>query len=215
MENEIKKQWPEGLEEYKEKFSEFPFNPQSGVYFLFENNELIYIGMAIDIYTRVLCHSKTVSFDRVWYIPVENDIDIVERQFIQHFRPRLNITDNPDNTPQKQEKAPDTTNETLESRKPTTEKQDPKYKVADLPAILSNASEHSLRNVLSTISDIEMTVVIKRYGLFNSTPRTLQYIGDEYNLTRQRICQIQKKAERKILHPSRMRSLINATTINL
>ena len=207
MENVIKKQWPEGFEKHRENFSEFPFNPQSGVYFLFENNELIYIGMATDIYTRVFCHSKTVSFDRVWYIPVENDIETVERHLIQHFRPRLNITDNPDNAPQKQEKAPDIAHETPESRKSHAIKQDPKYKVADLPAILSNAPREMLWKVLSTISDIERDVIIKRHGLFNRYPHTLQYIADEYNLTRERIRQIQRKAERKILHPSRMSRL--------
>jgi len=208
MEKLIKKQWPKELEGYKETLTEFKFEPKRGVYFLFDNNELVYIGKANDIYSRVRQHSQHRSFDKIHYIPLENDIEIIETQLIQHFRPRLNIADNPDN----QRKTTKTTE--IPTNKPSIavhKQPQPKYKLSDFPAILANTPEDILLKVLDTLSDIEKDVLIKRQGLLDTDSLTLQSIGDQYELTRERIRQIQKKAERKMQHPLRINKLLEYT----
>jgi len=203
MEKLIKKQWPKELEGYKETVKEFIFKPRTGIYFLFEKGELAYIGKAIDIHRRVFQHSHYRVFDKVFYIPVENDIEIIETQFIKHFKPRLNIRDNPDNQQEIQKE----TNPV----KPKVQKI-PKYKLSDFPAILANTPEDILLKVLDTLSDIEKDVLIKRYGLVDTDSHTLKSIGNQYGVTRERIRQIQQKAEHKIQHPSRMNKLLEYTT---
>ena len=193
MQNLIKKEWPKALDGYKEKLIEFDFNPKRGVYFLFENNELIYIGISIDIHTRLISHRNRFSFDRVCYLQIDGDIEPIEKQLIQHFRPKLNITDNPDNEIQYiKEDVEDTQLIEKQVVKGKPQKQEPKYKFTDLPTILSEAHEDVLHKVLDTIPNIEKDIIIKRHGLFGSQPFTLQQVGDEYNLTRERIRQLQK-----------------------
>ncbi len=64
-----------------------------------------------------------------------------------------------------------------------------------------------LSKVLSELSDRERRVLLLRYGLENEHPRTLVEVGKEFNLTRERIRQIESKALRKLRHPSRSRKL--------
>jgi len=209
METLLKKQWPENLEEYEKEYTLFDFIPQSGVYFLFENNDLKYIGKSKDIYTRVLHHSKNFSFDVIGCLPVENNVEAIETQLIQHFRPKLNITDNPDNNP-KEKPQKYTYKNQIKHKSPIIQKDSPRYKLTDLPIILMKASEDILRKILETIPDMEKDVIIKRHGLFDNEPQTLQQIADTYNLTRERIRQIQQKATRRIQHPIRMNKLLES-----
>jgi RNA polymerase primary sigma factor len=46
-----------------------------------------------------------------------------------------------------------------------------------------------------------------RFGLVDGRPRTLEEVGKEFNITRERIRQIEAKAMRKLRHPSRSRRL--------
>ncbi|MDD5680966.1 MAG: sigma-70 family RNA polymerase sigma factor [Candidatus Omnitrophica bacterium] len=64
-----------------------------------------------------------------------------------------------------------------------------------------------LCQVLSELSDREQRVISLRYGLEDNRPRTLEEIGKEFNVTRERIRQIEAKALRKLRHPSRSRKL--------
>jgi len=156
---------------------------------------------------RVLRHSKRCMFDKIWHIPLDGDLDAIETQFIQYFRPKLNITGNPDNQPKRRKK---TSKPIINSKKkPKTQKQAPKYKLTDLPSILANAPKKSLLKVLSTLTANEKDVIIKRHALFCNEFHTLQEIADQYNLCRERIRQIQRKAERKLLHPLRMKKLFD------
>ncbi|OGK55671.1 RNA polymerase sigma factor RpoD [Candidatus Roizmanbacteria bacterium RIFCSPLOWO2_01_FULL_45_11] len=66
--------------------------------------------------------------------------------------------------------------------------------------------EH-LEEVLSTLSDREKRVLIMRFGLDGSRPKTLEEVGREFKVTRERIRQIEAKALRKLKHPSRSRKL--------
>ena len=62
--------------------------------------------------------------------------------------------------------------------------------------------EHLLE-VLSSLTPRENEVIRKRYGLDDSRPKTLEEVGREFNVTRERIRQIEAKALRKLRHPNR------------
>ena len=64
-----------------------------------------------------------------------------------------------------------------------------------------------LSKMLSELSDRERSVLLLRFGLEDDRPRTLEEVGKEFNVTRERIRQIEAKALRKLRHPSRSRKL--------
>lgn len=64
-----------------------------------------------------------------------------------------------------------------------------------------------LGEVLHTLSDREKRVLILRFGLEDGRPRTLEEVGVEFGVTRERIRQIEAKALRKLRHPSRSKKL--------
>ena len=64
-----------------------------------------------------------------------------------------------------------------------------------------------INNVLSTLTDREEKVLRLRFGLYDGRTRTLEEVGREFNVTRERIRQIEAKALRKIKHPTRSKRL--------
>jgi len=64
-----------------------------------------------------------------------------------------------------------------------------------------------LTNVLNTLTPREAKVLRLRYGLDDGKARTLEEVGKEFNVTRERIRQIEAKALRKLRHPSRSKKL--------
>ena len=64
-----------------------------------------------------------------------------------------------------------------------------------------------LRDILNTLTDRERQVIDYRFGLSDGYSRTLEEVGRLFNVTRERIRQIEAKALRKLRHPSRMKSL--------
>ena len=64
-----------------------------------------------------------------------------------------------------------------------------------------------LNEVLHTLSNREEQVLKLRFGLEDGRPRTLEEVGKEFNITRERIRQIEAKALRKLRHPSRSKKL--------
>ena len=64
-----------------------------------------------------------------------------------------------------------------------------------------------LNEVLHTLSPREEQVLKLRFGLEDGRPRTLEEVGKEFNITRERIRQIEAKALRKLRHPSRSKKL--------
>lgn len=64
-----------------------------------------------------------------------------------------------------------------------------------------------LEEVMETLTEREQKVIRLRYGLGDGRPRTLEEVGKEFNVTRERIRQIEAKALRKLRHPSRSRIL--------
>ena len=67
--------------------------------------------------------------------------------------------------------------------------------------------KEQLNQVLSTLSDREKKVLELRFGLNDGTPRTLEEVGKEFEVTRERIRQIEAKALRKLKHSSRSQKL--------
>ena len=67
--------------------------------------------------------------------------------------------------------------------------------------------KEQLSEVLSTLTEREQKVLRLRFGLDDGRARTLEEVGKEFNVTRERIRQIEAKALRKLRHPSRSRKL--------
>ncbi len=67
--------------------------------------------------------------------------------------------------------------------------------------------KETLITVLSTLTPREEKVLRLRYGVDDGRPRTLEEVGKEFNVTRERIRQIEAKALRKLRHPSRSKHL--------
>ena len=67
--------------------------------------------------------------------------------------------------------------------------------------------KEQLEDVLGTLTEREQKVLTLRFGLEDGRARTLEEVGKEFNVTRERIRQIEAKALRKLRHPSRSRKL--------
>jgi len=67
--------------------------------------------------------------------------------------------------------------------------------------------KEQLHEVLGTLTEREQKVLRLRFGLDDGRARTLEEVGKEFNVTRERIRQIEAKALRKLRHPSRSRKL--------
>ncbi len=79
------------------------------------------------------------------------------------------------------------------------------------PAPADVASNEDLKkrvkDALGTLSSRERDVIMMRFGMIDERPRTLEEVGREFNVTRERIRQIEAKALRKLRHPSRAKTL--------
>ena len=69
--------------------------------------------------------------------------------------------------------------------------------------------KNELQKILNDLTPREAKVLKLRYGLDDGRPHTLEEVGKEFNVTRERIRQIEAKALRKLRHPSRSRKLID------
>jgi len=81
----------------------------------------------------------------------------------------------------------------------------------DIPAPADAAAftmlKEQLMTILETLTEREKKVLILRFGLFDGRQRTLEEVGKEFQVTRERIRQIEAKALRKLRHPSRSKKL--------
>ena len=81
----------------------------------------------------------------------------------------------------------------------------------DIPAPADAAAytllQEQLKDVLNTLTDREKKVLRLRFGLDDGRSRTLEEVGREFKVTRERIRQIEAKALRKLRHPSRSKKL--------
>ena len=79
--------------------------------------------------------------------------------------------------------------------------------LAPTDVVASNLLKEQLLEILDTLTPREEKVLRLRYGLDDGKPRTLEEVGKEFNVTRERIRQIEAKALRKLRHPTRSKRL--------
>jgi RNA polymerase primary sigma factor len=79
--------------------------------------------------------------------------------------------------------------------------------ISPIDAASQASLEQELQKVLNELSDREQRVLALRFGLGDGRMRTLEEVGVEFHLTRERIRQIEAQALRKLRHPSRSRKL--------
>lgn len=84
--------------------------------------------------------------------------------------------------------------------------EDADYKSPEQEAVESSLKD-DINNVLQTLSEKEADIIEYRFGLNGKHPMSLKEIGDMYNLTKERIRQIEKKALERLRHPSRSKYL--------
>jgi RNA polymerase primary sigma factor len=72
---------------------------------------------------------------------------------------------------------------------------------------MNRALKEDIESVLDTLDQKEAAVIRFRYGLGDCTPLSLKELGDRFNLTKERIRQIEKKAIKRLQHPIRRRVL--------
>jgi RNA polymerase primary sigma factor len=82
-------------------------------------------------------------------------------------------------------------------------------KTAENPSEMTSHSllKERLKDVLSTLTERERQVLTLRFGLADGYSRTLEEVGKQFHVTRERIRQIEAKALRKMRHPTRIRQL--------
>ena len=82
-------------------------------------------------------------------------------------------------------------------------------KAADNPLDITSFSllKDKLGSVLCSLSERERKVLELRFGLRDGNVRTLEEVGHQFQVTRERIRQIEAKALRKMRHPTRLRQL--------
>jgi RNA polymerase primary sigma factor len=78
---------------------------------------------------------------------------------------------------------------------------------APTDAVSYTMLKEQMLGVLDTLTPREEKVLRLRYGIDDGRPRTLEEVGKEFNVTRERIRQIEAKALRKLRHPSRSKKL--------
>ena len=82
-------------------------------------------------------------------------------------------------------------------------------KAAENPSVMTGCSllKEKLDQVLGTLNERERRIVEMRFGLVDGSSRTLEELGKQYKLTRERIRQIEARALRKLRHPTRAAQL--------
>ncbi len=82
-----------------------------------------------------------------------------------------------------------------------------KKAVSPANATLQSMLKDEIGSVLETLDDRERKILELRFGIHDGTTRTLEEVGSEFNVTRERVRQIESKALRKLRHPTRSRRI--------
>jgi RNA polymerase primary sigma factor len=82
-----------------------------------------------------------------------------------------------------------------------------KKAVSPANATLQSMLKDEIHHVLSTLEDRERKILELRFGITDGTTRTLEEVGSEFSVTRERVRQIESKALRKLRHPTRSRRI--------
>ena len=82
-----------------------------------------------------------------------------------------------------------------------------KKAVSPANATLQSMLKDEITHVLNTLDNRERKILELRFGIHDGTTRTLEEVGSEFNVTRERVRQIESKALRKLRHPTRSRRI--------
>ena len=82
-----------------------------------------------------------------------------------------------------------------------------KKAVSPANATLQSMLKDEISSVLETLDERERKILELRFGIHDGTTRTLEEVGSEFNVTRERVRQIESKALRKLRHPTRSRRI--------
>jgi len=82
-----------------------------------------------------------------------------------------------------------------------------KKAVSPANATLHSMLKEEITSVLDTLEERERKILELRFGIHDGTSRTLEEVGSEFNVTRERVRQIESKALRKLRHPTRSRRI--------
>ncbi len=82
-----------------------------------------------------------------------------------------------------------------------------KKAISPANATLSSMLKDEITSVLDTLEDRERKILELRFGINDGTTRTLEEVGSEFSVTRERVRQIESKALRKLRHPTRSRRI--------
>lgn len=82
-----------------------------------------------------------------------------------------------------------------------------KKAISPANATLQSMLKDEITSVLNTLDDRERKILELRFGIHDGTTRTLEEVGSEFNVTRERVRQIESKALRKLRHPTRSRRI--------
>lgn len=82
-----------------------------------------------------------------------------------------------------------------------------KKAISPANATLQSMLKDEIANVLNTLDERERKILELRFGIADGTTRTLEEVGSEFNVTRERVRQIESKALRKLRHPTRSRRI--------
>jgi RNA polymerase primary sigma factor len=82
-----------------------------------------------------------------------------------------------------------------------------KKAVSPANATLHSMLKDEIQSVLQTLDERERKILELRFGIMDGTSRTLEEVGAEFNVTRERVRQIESKALRKLRHPTRSRRI--------
>ncbi|HLF18568.1 MAG TPA: RNA polymerase sigma factor RpoD [Candidatus Omnitrophota bacterium] len=82
-----------------------------------------------------------------------------------------------------------------------------KKAISPANATLQSMLKDEIGHVLNTLDERERKILELRFGIHDGTTRTLEEVGSEFNVTRERVRQIESKALRKLRHPTRSRRM--------
>ena len=82
-----------------------------------------------------------------------------------------------------------------------------KKAISPATATLHSMLKEEIHSVLDTLDERERKILELRFGIHDGTSRTLEEVGSEFNVTRERVRQIESKALRKLRHPTRSRRI--------
>ncbi len=82
-----------------------------------------------------------------------------------------------------------------------------KKAISPANATLHSMLKEEIGSVLQTLDDRERKILELRFGIHDGSPRTLEEVGSEFKVTRERVRQIESKALRKLRHPTRSRRI--------